>query len=46
MLFKRIVCKIRPKHSKELLDYKVKNANTYKESYNDPWCIKKIFPMK
>ena len=29
MVFLRIVCKIRPKYSKELLDYKVKNTKTY-----------------
>ena len=29
MVFLGIVCKIRPKYSKELLDYNVKNTKTY-----------------
>ena len=29
MLFLGVVCKIRLKYSNELLDYKVKNTNTY-----------------
>ena len=47
MDFLGIVCKIRLKYSKELLDYKVKNAKTYyNKSYNESRCIKIIFPMK
>ena len=46
MVFLGIVCKIRLKNSKEVLDYTVKNTNTYKKSYNESWCIKIIFPMK
>ena len=47
-VFLGIVCKIRLKYSKELLDYKVKNRKTYiinNKSYNESWCIKIIFPM-
>ena len=49
MVFLEIVCKIRLKYSKELLDYKVKNRKTYiinNKSYNESWCIKIIVPMK
>ena len=49
MVFLGIVCKIRLKYSKELLDYKVKNTKTYiinNKSYNESWCFKIIFPMK
>ena len=49
MVFLGIVCKIRLKYSKEPLDYKVKNTETYivnNKSYIESWCIKIIFPMK
>ena len=49
MVFLGIMCKIGPKYTKELLDYKVKNTKTYiinNKSYNESGCIKIIFPMK
>ena len=48
MVFLEIVCKIRLKYYKELLDYKVENTKTYiidNKSYNELWCIKTILPM-
>ena len=46
MVFLGIVCKIRLKYSKELLDYKVKNTETYiinNKSYNElKWSFENI----
>ena len=37
MVFLGIVCKIKLKYSKELLDYKVKNTKTYNKGYHESW---------